>query len=107
MIDIFSILTYIEDKILQLSNSGLPDQEVGNFLNYEIVNDETLQLNYGFSGYEEHENNELIIRFYPNIIILNKKVNGFSVMSEDGSDYNDIVVFELKSNEELINYLNE
>jgi len=77
--------------------------ETGSYFNYEIINDELIEVNYGWSDYEESSNNSLEFYFNDKIKVV-KIDGGYSVY--DG-DYNDNKTYEFNDIDELLKWLLE
>lgn len=97
-------------KILDLKNVEILDyyrrtgSEVGPDLTYEIVDDNTISIDYGWCDYEEHENNTAIINFLYDTITVLKVNDGYSVYGGE-YDNSDEMVFE--DSDKLIEWLIE
>lgn len=99
----FELLEYLEQKIVDINSEWLPGDETGASLSYDIIDDNSIHLDYGWTSYEEGESNEVDILFSDKIIV-NKIMSGHSVY---GGDYENNDNFEFNNITELINWLKE
>lgn len=97
-------------KLLDLKNVEILEyyrksgSEVRPHLTYEIIDDSTISVDYGWCDYEEHENNTAIINFSYDAITVSKVNDGYSVYVGD-YDYNNKMIFE--NSDKLIEWLIE
>jgi hypothetical protein len=73
-------------------------------LNYEIIDDFTITINYGFSDYEEGEEITTTISLLDDKIKVDKSFDGYSVM---GGEYKDDHNFIFDNVAELIEWLSD
>jgi hypothetical protein len=105
--DIYKIINYLDNRKSEINEEFIKSgREVGPFLQYEIINDFTISVNYGFSDYEEGENNTSIITLTHDKITVNKNSDGYSVMVGDYDDeknfvFNNITEFLQCCSEEI------
>lgn len=95
----FNLITFIDKKIVELPTCG----ECGLYINYDIMDDDSIVINYGYSGYEEGDDNNIIITFNEDNIKVDKNSGGHSVM---GGDFEDIEILYFQSDTQLIDWLN-
>ena len=106
----FELLEFLERKIVEVEASWRPGDETGANLSYEIIDDTSIAINYGWNSYEEGDDNEVLI-FFPNDnfqqdgkIIVERTNSGHSCM---GGDYDNRERLECNTVSELIEWLNE
>lgn len=102
--DILNLIDYLENKkeIIddEFKKSG---REVGPFFEFEMTDDNNVNINYGFTDYEEGEDNTLLISIEDKIKV-NRVSGGHSVMT---GDYNDNDNIDFNNITELIKWLEE
>lgn len=77
--------------------------EVGPFLEYEIIDDNTLTINDGFSDYEEGQESDVKIIFTADKITLTKRCSG----SSHYGTYDDTELLEFTDSTIFINWIKE
>lgn len=103
--DIYTLIEFIENKSEELEEAS--NEFSGNYFNYEIINDQELDVSYGWTSMEEHNRIEAKIKFEKDRITLIGKQDGFSVMSEDGSKYENHYNYTFYDVNEIIDFLNQ
>jgi hypothetical protein len=61
--DILEFIAVIENHKSIIESSYLPDVETGQYLNYEIIDDDVLNIDWGWTSYEECDNNTAVVTF--------------------------------------------
>lgn len=97
----FELLTHLDTEVQKTEASWSPGDETGNFFRYEIIDDSTVQVDYGYSGYEECDNNEITVGV-DDIITVNKNSYGYSI---DGGSYEHTETLHFNTIHELIQWL--
>ena len=98
---IYSFLYYLDDlvnknNIQQLNNTD----ECGGFeISYQILSEYEIDVEFGWSSYEEHEDNNVKIIFSSENIKIKHKYNGHSCF---GGDFNHEVEYTFNDENELI-----
>jgi len=106
----FELLEFLERKKLEVEASWIPGDETGANLSYDLINDTSIELLYGWNSYEEGDDNEVLIFFpdslFPDIdkIMVERTNSGHSCM---GGDYDNRERLEFDTESELIEWLNE
>lgn len=86
-----SIIKEFDDRISIINNFyEKTKSEVGSFLNYNIISDEEIELNYGFNSYEEHDINNCKMIFEESKIIVNIENSGYSVYINEYNNKDEI-----------------
>lgn len=61
--EILEFILFLDDSKLKIEASWLPGEETGQHLSYDIIDDNTLSIDWGWCSYEECDNNTAIIVF--------------------------------------------
>lgn len=103
----FELLEFLERKIVEVEASG--DETVAN-LSYDLIDDTSIEIDYGWNSYEEGDDNKVLV-FFPNFlfpdtdkIMIERTNSGHSCM---GGDYDSRERIEFDTESELIEWLNE
>jgi len=99
----FELLDFLERKILEIELSYRPDEETGPYLSYNIIDDNTIDLDYGWTSYEEYSHNVVRIIFEDKIII-DRNNRGYCVFGD--GEYENIEHTILDNTNNLIDWLN-
>lgn len=100
---ILELLEYLDARIKEIEASYRPGDETGDNLSYEIIDNFTIAVNYGWTTYEESDDNDITISFGTNIIV-NTNNSGHSVY---GGDYDSLDTLIFNNITELISWLRE
>jgi hypothetical protein len=101
--EILELIGYLDEQIKEVESTWLPGDETGSTLSYEIVDDNTIVIDYGWTSYEECESNDVTILFGANITI-NRNTSGYSVY---GGEYEYQENGSANNITELISWLRE
>ena len=101
--EILELIEYLDARINEIEASYRPGDETGDSLSYEIIGNFTIAVNYGWTSYEEGQDNNVTILFGSNITVT-KETSGYSVYE---GEYNDQENFVLNNITELISWLRE
>jgi hypothetical protein len=101
--DIYTLIEFIEQKSEKLDSES--DDFTGSYINYNIIDNDTLEIDLGWNSPEEFMNLESIIKFEDDKITLKGKQEGSSVYSEDGKNYENDYDESFDNVEELIKFL--
>lgn len=88
---IYQLIEYLDQKVTNNDQFIRFNTEIGSFINYQILNDNSIDVEYGWASYEEGENNEIHIVINENIQI-SKQVDAHSVYGGDYDD-NEFLIF--------------
>lgn len=88
---IYQLIEYLDQKVTNNDQFIRFNTEIGSFINYQILNDNSIDVEYGWMSYEEGENNEIHIVINENIQI-SKQVDAHSVYGGDYDD-NEFLIF--------------
>jgi len=89
----------IKNQEIKIITAG---SEVGNdLISYDIIDDNTINVGYGWNGYEEDESNNLHI-VVGDMINVNHKCSGYSGEEGDYDDSEDLVFKNINGVIELI-----
>jgi hypothetical protein len=103
--DIYKIINYLDNRKKEIDEEFIKSgREVGSFLYYEIIDDFTINVNYGYSDYEEGEDNTSIISLTNGGIRVDKNSGGHSVMV---GDYDESENFDFNNITELLQWMSE
>ena len=99
--DVYTLIEFIEEKSKNLDS----DEFGGSYLNYDIVNNEELNISLGWDSPEEFMRLDAVIKFEQDKITLKGTQEGSSVYSEDGNNYENDYDHTFDTVEELISFL--
>ena len=100
--DILELMNFLDIEIKKVDNTWKPGDETGAYMNYTLK-DDTIELNCGWSDYEEGYSSTYLIKLEDKIT-LTKDSGGHSVM---GGDYENSESFTFNNLQELISWLSE
>jgi len=104
ILDMLTVSGFLDNKRLEISEEDIKNgSEYGPDLSYEILNDSTIQYEYGWSDFEECDNDTVVIKFLEDGIRVSKLNIGYSVYCEH---YENSDVQTFKTMPELIVWLN-
>lgn len=95
------ILEYLEKKISEIPVS---DDETGDYLEYTLISDNSVNVNYGWTSYEEGDSNDLIIEITESKIKVVFSNSGHCVM---GGDYDTTEEHIFDNKTQLFDWLND
>lgn len=100
------VIDFLDVKSAEISeNERKNGSEYGASLTYELIDDSTLQYDFGWSDYEESDNDTVIIKLLKDGKIHISKINdGYTVM-ESPCDYTNAVEINLSNIDELMEWL--
>lgn len=101
--NIYTLIDFLDKKHSELDS----DEFGGNYLNYNIIDNDTLEVNLGWDSPEEFMRLESIIKFEDDKITLKGSQEGFSVYSEDGKNYENNYNESFDTVEDLISFLDK
>lgn len=101
--DMLTTITFLDIEVKIVNDSWKSGDETGSFMSYEITDDNSIEVNYGWSDYEEGDNNTLVISFGDQIKV-DISSGGYSVMGGDYDESRNLFFNEIS---ELIKYLSE
>ena len=99
----FELLEYLDKKIFEIDSYYMPGEETGPYLSYDIIDDNIIDLDYGWTSYEEYSHNVVKIVFGDKIII-DRSNRGYCVFGD--GEYENIEHTILDNVYNLIDWLN-
>ena len=100
----FELLEYLERKIFEIESSYMPGEETGPYLSYDIIDDNSIYLEYGWTSYEEYDHNIVKIIFGDKIII-DRSNRGYCVFGD--GEFENVEHILLDNTDNLIDWLND
>jgi hypothetical protein len=101
--EILELIGYLDEQIKEVESTWQPGDETGSNLSYEIVDDNTVTIDYDWASYEESDNSTVNILFGANIEV-SKFNSGYSVYGGEYESEETVIVNNIT---ELISWLKE
>lgn len=98
------LLYFIDEHNKKLQGNAHDNEFDCDVFSYDIINDDTITISYGWCSYEEGEENELVLEFFNDKITAEHKCSGNSC---EGGSYDTTDEYVFNGVDEIIKLIKE